>query len=54
MDQRDYIAALNLGVAYINNKEYDKARELLTRLLSLVQDQALKDKISEYLEVIKK
>lgn len=54
IDAQYYVAGVNLGVAYINNKEYDKARELLTKIQSLVQDQALKDKINEYLEAIKK
>lgn len=53
IDSNDYTAGINLGVAYINNKEYDKARELLTRILSLTQDPFLKGKINEYLEAIK-
>jgi tetratricopeptide (TPR) repeat protein len=52
-DSKHFVAGVNLGVAYINNKNYDKARELLTHLLSLVQDQPLKDKIMEYLKAIK-
>lgn len=50
----DYIiAGVNLGVAYINNKELDKARQILTKFLDITQDQALKDKIKEYLDAIK-
>jgi tetratricopeptide (TPR) repeat protein len=47
------VAGINLGVAYINNKEYSKARELFEKMLPYVQDQALKDRIHEYLELIK-
>ena len=53
IDSNDYIAGVNLGVAYINNKEYDKARNLLTEILSSTQDSRLKEKINEYLEAIK-
>jgi len=52
--QNDIITSVNLSVAYINNKEFDKARLLLEKILPLVQDQMLKDKINEYLEIIKK
>jgi tetratricopeptide (TPR) repeat protein len=45
--------AYNLGIAYINNKEFNKARLLLDKILPLVQDQTLKDKINEYLNLIK-
>jgi hypothetical protein len=41
-------------VAYINNNELNKARELLSRILPFVQDQELKDKILEFLKKIKK
>lgn len=49
----DIIASVNLAVAYINNKDFDLARELLEKTLSLVQEQTLKDKIKEYLKLIK-
>ncbi len=49
----DIIAGINLGVAYINTKEFDNARQILTNTLSITQDQALKDKIKEYLDAIK-
>lgn len=47
------IAGINLGAAYINSKELDKARQILTKFLSITQDQTLKDKIKEYLDAIK-
>jgi Flp pilus assembly protein TadD len=49
----DIIIGINLGIAYINNREFDKARMLLEKILPLVKDQTLKDKINEYLKLIK-
>lgn len=46
--------AVNLAVAYINNKDYDKASEILQRILPHAQDQELKDRIHQYLEKIKR
>jgi len=53
IDSNYVIAGINLGVAYINTKKLDNARQILTKFLSLTQDQALKDKIKEYLDAIK-
>ena len=53
IDSNYVIAGINLGVAYINTKELDNARQILTKFLSITQDQALKDKIKEYLDAIK-
>ena len=53
IDPNYAVASVNLAVAYINNKEFDKARELLEKTLPTVQDQSLKEKIQEYLEKIK-
>ena len=53
IDSNYAIAGINLGVAHINNKELDKAHQILTKFLSITQDQALKDKIKEYLDAIK-
>lgn len=49
----DHNLTVNLGVAYINLKEYAKARELLEKTLPQVQDLTLRDKINEYLRLIK-
>jgi len=49
----DIIITVNLGIAYINNREFDKARMLFEKILPLVKDQTLKDKINEYLKLIK-
>lgn len=49
----DIYVTINLGIAYINIKEYAKARELFEKLLPKVEDEALKAKINEYLTLIK-
>lgn len=49
----DIIIGVNLGIAYINKREFDKARRLLEKILPFVKDQTLKDKINEYLKLIK-
>ncbi len=49
----DIYLAVNLGIAYINNKQPDKARELFEKVLPSVQDEELKAKINEYLKLIK-
>lgn len=54
IDPNHAVAAINLAVAYINNNEHNKAREVLSRILPFVQDQELKDKILEFLKKIKK
>jgi tetratricopeptide (TPR) repeat protein len=43
----------NLGAAYFKNSEFEKAREVLERISPLVNDQETKDKIKEYLDIIK-
>lgn len=49
----DIYVIVNLGIAYINIKEFTKARELLEKILPKVQDEALRAKINEYLKLIK-
>jgi len=53
VDPNNVKAGINLGIAYINTNNLDNARQILTKFLSLTQDQALKDKIKEYLDAIK-
>jgi tetratricopeptide (TPR) repeat protein len=53
IDPNYAVASVNLAIAYINLKNYDKARELLEKTLATVQDQKLKEKIQGYLEKIK-
>jgi len=53
LSPNDINLSVNLGIAYINNKEFAKARELFEKILPKVQDQALKDKITEYLNLIR-
>lgn len=49
----EIITSVNLGIAHLNNREFDKARQLFEKILPFVQDQTLKDKINEYLKIIK-
>jgi Flp pilus assembly protein TadD len=44
---------VNLGIAYINNKEFARARQLFEKILPKVEDPVLKVKINEYLKLIK-
>jgi Tfp pilus assembly protein PilF len=50
---QDVSLSVNLGIACINNKEFAEAREILQKALPLIEDQALKEKVKEYLELIK-
>lgn len=43
----------HLGAAYFKNDEFERAREVLERISPLVRDQETKDKIKEYLDLIK-
>jgi Tfp pilus assembly protein PilF len=47
-------ARINLGITYINNQEPEKARTLLIETLPLTDNQLLKDRINQILEMIKK
>lgn len=49
----DAVVRVNLAVAYINMEEFARARELLEKTLSKVQDEALQARINEYLKFIK-
>lgn len=53
VDPTNVIAGINLGVAFINTKNLDNAREIFTEFLSITQDPTLKKKIKEYLDAIK-
>jgi tetratricopeptide (TPR) repeat protein len=44
---------LNLGIAYYNNNEPDKARQTLEKVLPQISDPPLKLKVEEYLNAIK-
>ncbi len=44
---------INLGIAYINSNQPDKARPILEKVLPEVKDPALKAKLEEYLKSIK-
>jgi Flp pilus assembly protein TadD len=49
----DIYLAVNLGIAYINNKQPEKARKVLEKVLPSVEDEELKTKINEYLKLTK-
>lgn len=53
IDPNHVVANINLAVACINDKDFKRAREVLERILPLVKEQELRDKIIEYLEKIK-
>lgn len=44
---------INLGIAYVNNKEPDKARPILEKVLPNVKDAVLKARIDDFLKSIK-
>jgi tetratricopeptide (TPR) repeat protein len=48
----DVNLSINLGIAYVNIKDYAKAREIFEKTLPQVQDPSLKAKINEYLKLI--
>lgn len=48
------VARINLAVAYINNKEPEKAHTLLKETLPLTDNQILKERINQILDMIKK
>jgi tetratricopeptide (TPR) repeat protein len=49
----DVNVRINLGLAYINNKELDKGRLLLERVLPIIKDPAVKARIEGYLKQIR-
>ncbi len=49
----DPIIWINLGIAHLNNGEKQRAKELLEKALTRLQDQALIDRVKSWLEQIK-
>lgn len=49
----DVIIGANLGMAYYNNRDFDNARSVFERALPRIQDESLKNKIQEYLKILK-
>lgn len=49
----DISLQINLGLAYVNNKEPDKARPVLEKALPNVKDIVLKTRIEDYLKSLK-
>jgi tetratricopeptide (TPR) repeat protein len=50
---KDIVTRMNLGIALVNVGKYDRARKVFEYVLPFVQDQVLKDRINQYLEMIK-
>jgi tetratricopeptide (TPR) repeat protein len=50
----DVTARINLGLAYVNNKEIDKGRVILEGVLPSITDPAVKAKVEAYLKDIRK
>ena len=49
----DLNVSINLGVAYINSRQYVKAREIYEKVLPKIEDPELKEKVEGYLKLIK-
>jgi tetratricopeptide (TPR) repeat protein len=49
----DVTININLGIAYMNNKQPDKAREIFEKILPSIKDEALRSKVAEYIKLIK-
>jgi tetratricopeptide (TPR) repeat protein len=49
----EVITSVNLGIAYINHKDFDSARKLFVKILPRINDPALKKQVDEYLKLIK-
>lgn len=50
---KDIVTRMNLGIALVNSGNYDRALKVFEYILPFVQDQVLKDRINQYLEMIK-
>ena len=49
----DVTVRINLGLAYVNNKEIDKGRLILERVLPDIKDPAVKEKVENFLKEIR-
>ncbi len=49
----DLNVSVNLGVAYINSRQFDKAREVYEKVLPRIEDPKLKEMVEGYLKLIK-
>lgn len=50
---KDIVTRMNLGIALVNNSDFERARKVFEYILPYVEDQVLKDRINQYLELIK-
>lgn len=53
LNPADVNIGVNLGIGYMNDKQLDKAREMFEKVLPSITDPALRDRISEYIKLIK-
>jgi tetratricopeptide (TPR) repeat protein len=53
LSPNEVITSVNLGIAYINQKDFNSARKLFEKILPTIEDPALKKQVSEYLKLIK-
>jgi tetratricopeptide (TPR) repeat protein len=49
----DVAININLGIAYMNNKQLDRARKIFEKVLPTIKDEALKSRVAEYIKSIK-
>jgi Flp pilus assembly protein TadD len=50
---KDIVTRMNLGIALVNARNFERARKVFEYVLPFVEDQVLKDRINRYLEMIK-
>ena len=51
---KDIVTRMNLGIALVNSGNYERARKVFEYILPYVEDKVLKDRITQYLDLIKK
>ena len=49
----DVTININLGIACVNNKQLNRAREIFEKILPSIKDEALRSKVAEYIKSIK-
>jgi len=53
LNPADVNIGVNLGIGYMNDKQLDKAREVFEKVLPLITDPELKDRVAGYIKAIK-
>jgi tetratricopeptide (TPR) repeat protein len=49
----DINVSVNLGIALMNSRQYDKSMEVLEKILPKIQDPLLKNRVIEYIKALK-